>query len=135
MINPKKESSQFMTQQEIHLEKQREAAIEREKKERTMKQNQVPMNSFKNNNYAPVNKPEPPKQAQAAQAAQSVQPNLKAPMDVQDILNRLHKSDNNSANSETQDDSSNNDRLVSNTSSVTNSEKRARKKKAVMKIV
>ena len=34
MINPKKKSSKFMTQQEINLEKQREMAIQREKEQR-----------------------------------------------------------------------------------------------------
>ncbi len=41
MINPKKKSSKFMTQQEINLEKQREMAIQREKEQRMRQQQQM----------------------------------------------------------------------------------------------
>jgi hypothetical protein len=64
MMNPAKESSQFMTEQEINLERQRKIILEREKQQRNMKKQQVPqqqpvqnqpMNSFSNNMYAPIN--------------------------------------------------------------------------------
>ena len=125
MLNPKKESSQFMTEQEINLEKQRQAAINRDKELRNKsKQKQEPqMNSFEKNKYAPVNE------------EKKSNTEIKAPMNVQDILNRLHKSDNNNNSSETQDEtSSNNDRIVG-SSSFNSSEKRAgRKKKNIMTI-
>ena len=70
-----------MTEQEINLEKQRQAAINREKELRN-KKNKPEMTSFENNNYAPVNNNKSP-------TKQS--PEIKAPMNVQDILNRLHK--------------------------------------------
>ena len=127
MLNPKKESSQFMTEQEINLEKQRQAAIDRDKELRNrnkqqQKQQQPQMNSFEKNKYAPVNE------------EKKSNTEIKAPMNVQDILNRLHKSDNNNS-SETQDEtSSNNDRIVG-SSSFNSSEKRAgRKKKNIMTI-
>ena len=41
MINPKKKSSKFMTEQEINLEKQRELAIQREKEQRMQQQQQM----------------------------------------------------------------------------------------------
>lgn len=126
MMNPKKESSQFMSEQEINLERQKKAILEREKAQRNAaKQNQQPMNSFVNNNFSPF------KETQQSQQTA----NIKAPLNVQDILNRLHKSENNSAASETQDEtSSNNDRIVK-TSSMNSSEKRkGRKKKSIMTI-
>lgn len=127
MINPKKESSQFMTEQEIHMERQKQNILQREKEQRqkVKKESEPQMNTFQGNNYAPVN-----------ETNQPVKQPIKAPMNVQDILNRLHNSDNNNANSsETQDEtSSNNDRIV-NTSSMNTSERRkGRKKKNIMTI-
>lgn len=132
MMNPQKESSQFMTEQEINLEKQKKNIIEREKNNRT-KHNNKPsntMNSFKENKYAPLNT------QQNINTPQEQQSTLKAPMNVQSILNRLHQSENNSNTSETQEEtSSNNDRIVG-TSSMNSSEKRrGRKKKNIMTIV
>ena len=128
MMNPKKESSQFMSEQEINLERQKQAILEKEKAKRNAnKQNQQPMNSFVNNNFSPYQGNQQPQPQQTA--------NIKAPLNVQDILNRLHNSENNSAASETQDEtSSNNDRIVG-TSSLNSSEKRkGRKKKTIMTI-
>ena len=129
-MNPQKESSQFMTEQEINLEKQRKSVIEREKQQRnrTKPATQTPMNSFKSNQYAPVDKK--PK-------AQSPPVEIKAPMNVQDILNRLHKSENNnsSATSETQEEtSSHNDRIVNSSSMNSSERRRGRKKKNIMTI-
>ena len=130
MMNPQKESSQFMTEQEINLEKQRKSVLEKEKEQRNRVKNKSKMNSFKENKYAPVNTTAP-----TNSTAPSVE--IKAPMNVQDILNRLHKSDtnNSSATSDTQEEtSSHNDRIV-NSSSLNSSEKRkGRKKKNIMTI-
>jgi hypothetical protein len=130
MMNPQKESSQFMTEQEINLEKQRKAVLEREKQQRNRIKPKSQMNSFKANQYAPVNPGPAPKPT-------TPPVEIKAPMNVQDILNRLHKSENNnsSATSDTQEEtSSHNDRIV-NSSSLNSSEKRrGRKKKNIMTI-
>ena len=131
MMNPKKESSQFMSEQEINLERQKQAILEREKAKRNAnKQSQQPMNSFVNNNFSPFQGNQ-----QSQQQASQPTANIKAPLNVQDILNRLHNSENNSAASETQEEtSSNNDRIVG-TSSMNSSERRkGRKKKSIMTI-
>jgi hypothetical protein len=127
MMNPQKQSSQFMTEQEINIERQRKNMIEREKQKR--KKSKEPMNTFQSNQYAPVSNNQP-----ISTPEQNTQTNIKAPMNVQDILNRLHNSENNNS-TETQDEtSSNNDRIVG-TSSMNSSEKRrGRKKKNIMTI-
>ena len=83
-----------------------------------------------NNNFSPFQGNQ-----QSQQPASQPTANIKAPLNVQDILNRLHNSENNSAASETQDEtSSNNDRIVG-TSSMNSSERRkGRKKKSIMTI-
>ena len=131
MMNPKKESSQFMTEQEINLERQKKAILEREKQNRNRKKQEEPtVNMFANNNFAPVNS-----QQKINTPSEPKVGGIKAPMNVQDILNRLHQSENNSNTSETQEEtSSNNDRIVG-TSSMNSSEKRrGRKKKQIMTI-
>ena len=132
MMNPRKESSQFMTEQEINLENQRKAVLEREKQQRNKvkSRHQSKMSSFQSNQYAPINKQKP-------QSPPASQVEIKAPMNVQDILNRLHKTENNntSATTDTQEEtSSHNDRIV-NSSSMNSSERRkGRKKKNIMTI-
>ena len=136
MMNPQKESSQFMTQQEISLERQKQAILDREKERR--QNTRAPTNNttnFKNNNFAPINA----KQT-INTPSESQNSGIKAPMNVQDILNRLHKSENNSNSSETQDEtSSNNDRIISKNSpinsSINSSDRvKGRKKKNIMTI-
>lgn len=136
MMNPQKESSQFMTEQEINIERQRKAMIEKEKElKRKAREQQESVNTannintFQNKQYAPVNTSQPIN----TPPVNNNQTSIKAPMNVKDILNRLHNSDNNS--SDTQDDtSSNNDRIVG-TSSMNSSERRkGRKKKSIMTI-
>ena len=128
MINPKKETSQFMSEQEINLEKQKQMILEREKAQK--KSNNLPpqkMNSFFNNNFSPYNK-------------EPISSGIKAPLNVQEILNKLHNSDKNkSVVTETQEESSsNNDRIVGNSdisSSMNSSEKKTGKKqKSIMTI-
>ena len=124
MINPKKESSQFMTEQEIHLERQKQNVLQREKEQRQKIKKEKPpeVNTFQNKNYAPVNE-------------NSQQQPIKAPMNVQDILNRLHNSDNNQNTSDTQEEtSSNNDRIINSSSMNTSERKKGRKAKKIMTI-
>ena len=132
MMNPKKESSQFMTEQEINLERQKQNILQKEKESRQKVAPQV--NSFQKQTYAPINEPV------QKTAPQNVAPSIKAPVNVQDILNRLHNSETKPSGnntSETQDDtSSNNDRIV-NSSSLNTSERKkgGRKKKEIMTII
>jgi hypothetical protein len=127
MMNPQKESSQFMTEQEIHIEKQRKAMFEKDKElKRKTREQQESVNTFQNKQYAPVNTSHPIN-------TPPVSKSIKAPMNVKDILNRLHNSDNN--NSDTQDDtSSNNDRIVGTSSMNSSEKKKGRKKKSIMTI-
>lgn len=111
MLNKKKEQSQFMTQQEVNLQRQKEIAIQKEKmqRENTTKSK---FSGFKSN-FNPateMNANPPPKNI-----------NIKAPSNVQEILDRLHNSD---------DDSKRNNRVVSETNLTSDTEKkRGRKKK------
>lgn len=128
ILNPKKESSQFMTQQEINLEKQKELARQRERLQREASikksESEAKMNTFKNN-YNPVN------QMNANPMPTKV--NIQAPSNVEEILQRLHASDDNNSVEKK------NNRLVSEStlSSDTNGvkKKRGRKKKQIMSIV
>lgn len=143
MINPKKESSQFMSEQEINLERQRAAIIEKEKAMKNRgNTSQQPMNSFVNNNFSPFQ--ESSNKSSQFQGSSNNKPetnnsnekvNIKAPLNVQDILNRLHNSENNSADSDTQNEtSSNNDRIVRSSSMNSSERKKGRKKKNIMSI-
>ena len=112
MMNPKKQSSQFMSQQEINLEKQKKKIIEKEK---SLRRGEPVVNQV------PISTPQP----------KPVQQNIKAPLNVQEILNKLH---NNTTETQDDDTSSNNDRIV-NSQTLNSSEKRAgRKKKNIIKI-
>ena len=112
MMNPKKANSQFMSQQEINLEKQKKKIIEREK---SLRKGEPVVNQV------PISTPQP----------KPVQQNIKAPLNVQEILNKLH---NNTTETQDDDTSSNNDRIV-NSQTLNSSEKRAgRKKKNIIKI-
>ena len=115
MMNPKKQSSQFMSEQEINLEKQKKKIIEKEK---SLRRGEPVVNQV---NQVPISKPQP----------KPVQQNIKAPLNVQEILNKLH---NNTTETQDDDTSSNNDRIV-NSQTLNSSEKRAgRKKKNIIKI-
>lgn len=131
MMNPQKESSQFMTEQEINLERQKKAILEREKQKRNKpKQEEPSVSMFANNNFAPVNN-----QQRINTPSEPKVGGIKAPMNVQDILNKLHQSDNNSNTSDTQDEtSSNNDRIVQSSSMNSSEKRKGRKKKQVMTI-
>ena len=132
MMNPQKESSQFMTEQEINIERQRKNIIEKEKKMR--RGNKTESDTFQNKQYAPVNMNQQINTPPISQNKPSQAGSIKAPMNVQDILSRLHNSENNNSTDTQEESSSNNDRLVA-SSSLNSSEKRkGRKKKSIMTI-
>ncbi len=132
MMNPQKESSQFMTEQEINIERQRKNIIEKEKQMR--RGNKTETDTFQNKQYAPVNMNQQINTPPISQNKPSQAGSIKAPMNVQDILSRLHNSENNNSTDTQEESSSNNDRLVA-SSSLNSSEKRkGRKKKSIMTI-
>lgn len=110
MIAPKKNNSQFVTPQEIHLEKQKQMLRERDKELKQKKTNtQMPQHTSMSRDI----------------------PDIRAPENVQDILSRIkHIQQNNNINntSETQEESTINDRLISD-STLSENKKRGRKPK------
>ncbi len=125
MLNPKKQPSQFQTQQEIHLQKQKDLAIQRERDLRNQRSQQTQQPNI-------INQIRP-----EATRMNNQEPILKAPDNVQNILQRIHTPQQNNNlddyvtnNSETQESSSNNDRIVQSASS-----QRGRKKKQIMTVL
>jgi len=117
MINPQKQQSQFMTQQEINLEAQRKAAIERERQNRNrVRQNQMQKPAQQRPvRHVPANPPVTKRTAQASETSKKenndmsyqnafapiggnntmdiddkLTANIKAPENVEEILKRLH---------------------------------------------
>jgi hypothetical protein len=125
MANPKKDS-QFMSAQEINLEKQKQMLREKEKEN---KQKQVP--SFNQPQAPSFNQQQVPSFTQKSSMSRDI-PDIRAPENVQDILSRIKhiQQTNNSLNNttETQDESTINDRLVSD-STFSENKKRGRKPK------
>jgi hypothetical protein len=146
MANPKKDS-QFMSPQEINLEKQKQMLREKEK-EIKQKKNQQQMNQFNNKpqtnqfNNIPVNQfnntsvnqfnTTPMQQFTQNTSLTRDIPDIRAPENVQEILSRIKhiQQNNNSLNNttETQEESTINDRLVSD-STLSENKKRGRKPK------
>ena len=121
-----------MTEQEINIERQRKNIIEKEKQMR--RGNKTETDTFQNKQYAPVNMNQQINTPPISQNKPSQAGSIKAPMNVQDILSRLHNSENNNSTDTQEESSSNNDRLVA-SSSLNSSEKRkGRKKKSIMTI-
>ena len=115
LLNPKKQQSQFMSAQEVNIQKQREILQQRQ---REFKQNQQNNKSFMS---TPVI-PEPRQTILEPQASnessnkinQSKSIEIKSSQNVQEILNRIKQSQATIGTTETQDESSsNNDRIVS----------------------
>jgi len=121
LLNPKKPQSQFMSAQELNIQKQRELLQQRE---RELKQNQQNQQNQQNNvsfMTAPVI-PDPRKNILEPQASnessnkinQSKVVEIKTSPNVQEILNRIKQSQANIGTTDTQEEtSSNNDRIVS----------------------
>jgi hypothetical protein len=130
IINPNKNSSQFMTQQEINIERQKNEHKKKEANEKLQLQQQLrQQQQYINQLQSQVQKfdQQPatgnpgntlPPTINASLLKPSV-PDIRAPDQVKEILNRLHNIQPSSINmsiTETQDDtSSNNDRLISET--------------------
>ena len=115
LFNSKKQQSQFMSAQELNIQKQRDMLQQRQ---RDMRQNQQNNTSFMS---APVI-PDPRKIILEPQASnessnkinQAKGLEIKASPNVQEILNRIKQSQSNIGTTDTQEESStNNDRIVS----------------------
>ena len=141
IINPSKtESSQFMTQQEINIERQREEHKKKESEsklqiqkqmQQQMKQQQDYINQLQsqlnnqpNNQFNEQSRNFSINEPQAANSKPPVitnanMPDIRAPTQVKDILNRIHNIQSSTIKagaSDTQEESSsNNDRLISET--------------------
>ena len=115
MLNPKKQQSQFMTQQEINLQRQRELAIQREKLQRENLKKAATNNLPKVESYTTNHNPANVMNANPPPRNVSIQ----APSNVQEILARLHHSE---------EDKKNN-RVVSETTLTSDTEKRRGRKK------
>ena len=156
MVNGKKKTSQFMTEQEIHLENLRKELQEKEKRikqqqrehqqkvaesrsrEQYLNEQQAKLNSKNNisqenyqNAHHPVNlnAGHPNMNIPTQDVRQA--PKIESNQTVEDILGRLHSREP-QTNTDTQEEfSNNNDRIVSDTSE---RRKRGRKKKTLMQI-
>lgn len=132
LLNPQKPKSQFMTQQEINIEKQRASIQQKEKESKQkappqmssfmgqFKQSPAPaaapgpsyMNPPKISTMNTMVQPEPSNQNREKILPNGV-PEIRAPHNVHEILNRIKKQ-NQTANTDSIDsNTSNNDRLVS----------------------
>jgi len=136
LMNNKKDSSQFMTEQEINIEK-----LRNELKNNTMMNQKPPMQQFnqpikQNANKPDLNKPSSmPVPANMKPQLPSPRTNvqIKAPENVKDILSRIHNLQAAKVNNtDTQDESINNDRIVSDS---TYSESKRKPKKANISIM
>ena len=142
LINPKKPSSRFMSNEEIHLEKQREDAIKREREQRNRESNinnqQMQMQKQQQQLQQQI-KQQQQMQQQIQQQNEAIKLNnnkyersqgafasadfgekiqINQPENVADILKRLHDragEGNLATGTTTQEESSNNDRIVSDT--------------------
>jgi len=108
LINPQKAKSNFMTPQEINIDRQR-VLIQQKEKELKQKIKQQQMNKESNLNF--MNKPSMPQPTQQMGSRVS---EIRVPDNVKDILNRIKTSTSLAGTTDSQDDSaSNNDRIVS----------------------
>ena len=125
LMNNKKESSQFMTEQEVNIEKLRN---ELKNKQNNTDNLDTKINKLNNNitqqqktlnnkHVGSMPLPANMQQPHLPQPQANV-PNIKAPENVKDILSRIHNLQPSKLNnnSDTQDESANNDRLVSDNS-------------------
>lgn len=138
IINPKKENSQFMSQQEINLEKQKEILREKERSKRNVKKNvknnfqanfqNIQQNSetanknnfqktnLNNNSFNKILEKDDNKDRINIQNEERIFDNsikIAPPENVNDILKRLHQRTDNIIGNTTQEESSNNnDRII-----------------------
>lgn len=130
MVNNKKEETKFMTQQEINLQRQKELAIQRERIQReklkktvTSQNTTAPKLGGFTSNFNPANNMNanpPPRNV-----------SIQAPSNVQDILTRLHQSDEKPLSEKK------NDRVVSETTMTSDTDKRRgrKKKKNILSVI
>lgn len=116
IINPSKSNnSQFMTPQEINIEKQKAEIKKNQSNTKPNVTQQTPQPAI--NQPTRVNNPPPAFTAFGNSSPRSEQPTIRTPDQVKEILNRIHNIQPNNikqSNTETQDEtSSNNDRIVS----------------------
>ena len=130
MMGGKKESSQFMTEQEINIERLREELKAKEKK--TQPQQPLKQMPQQIEPMASNTKPHLPQ-------PQANTPLINTPQNVQEILSRIHNlqpaKGKINTNTDTQDDSANNDRLVSESTVTDSAKKNGRKKKSGISIM
>ena len=160
VINSKKESSQFMTEQEMNIEKLR-AELKAKEKQMQQPSQQPPRQPMQQQMQQPsqqqMQQPsqQPPRQQMQQQSFEPVAANakphllppqvnvpIKAPENVKDILNRLHSLQPTKVNTnpltDTQDESANNDRLLSETTVSDSAKRKAAtktKKKANISVI
>jgi len=115
IINSKNERSQFMSEQELHIEKQKEILKNKDNDIKKLKE-ELLQEKNKQSNY--FTKP-----------SNIVNTTIQAPDQVKNILNKLHNIK--PTNTETQEDSSssNNDRIISESNIINDKKKVGRKKK------
>jgi hypothetical protein len=131
MMAGDKKESQFKSPQEMNLEKQKQMFRERERQQKiNLQQQQKPQPMFQNHTQAPVNMGPPSIPQFNGPSMTRDGPEIRAPSNVQDILNRIkhiqQKNEVNINTTETQDESTVNDRLVSD-STFSESKRRGRK--------
>jgi len=154
LLNPQKPKSQFMTQQEIHIDKQR-AMIQQKEKELKQKQpsqpsqsmqSMQPMQPMQQRQPMQMNPPKisepsymnPPKISQPmpnmmqpeSMNKNKIVPEIRAPENVHEILSRIRNENLNNNTDSIDDGSSNNDRLVSDVN-LSDSKKGKKGKKAI----
>jgi hypothetical protein len=153
MMSNKKQDSQFMSAQEINLEKQKQLLREKEKQQKVNKQskqmnnqqqfnnqmnnqqqfnnqmnNQQQFNNQMNNQMNNQQQFNPPVINQQFKSTSRDIPEIRAPNNVQDILNRIKQQNTNVNSTETEEESTINDRLVSD-STVSDAKKKKRQPK------
>jgi len=142
LINPQKQKSNFMSPQEINIEKQKASLQQREKdlkqkiREQQMNQSQMPsMQMPKMNQPNFMNQPDFMNQPTISRPTPSYggQKNIseiKVPDSVRNILNRIKTSTSLAGTTDTQDSASNNERLVSDVN-VSDSKKGRKKQQSI----
>jgi len=145
IINPAKKQSQFMSAQELNIEKQKEEFKNKEydNKINSQKQQEMYINQLEEqikkqqqmlNNY---NTPTEMPPTIPASEFKTKPISIKAPEQVNAILNRIHNIQSNnikSINTDTQDETSSNERLVSDTT-LSDSKKKVKKNKSKSSII
>jgi hypothetical protein len=141
LMNNKKETSQFMTEQELNIEKLRNELKNNQKQQpphQPQPQQQQPQQQQQQPQQQQPQQQQPPRQPMPANMkphlpSPKTNVQIKAPDNVKDILSRIHNLQASKVNNtDTQDESINNDRIVSDS---TYSESKKKPKKANISIM